>query len=236
VRCAWVRARQAYTGPVIYLSRKQSRRVDEIAISELGIPGIVLMENAARGVATAALGMIRSRTARVLLVSGQGNNGGDALAVARLLHNAGHQPAVLTAWTGPLSPDAAVNARIIARMRLPVLDLLNLSDEQVRRCVIESELIIDGLFGTGLTRPIADDRLMRPFVDREKILSIDVPSGLDCDTGLPTGALCVRACATVTLASSKVGYRFPHARAYTGEVTVADIGCPIETLEAAARD
>jgi NAD(P)H-hydrate epimerase len=215
---------------VIYLSREQSREVDRIAIQQYGMSGLVLMENAARGVSEVAMSMLDAAS-DVAIVCGSGNNGGDGLAVGRMLSNAGHRVTIFTAWDRPLSADAEANARIARRMKLPMIDLFAASEEEIANMISRAGLVVDGLFGTGLRRPIDDVRLRWPFDSARRVLAIDVPSGLDCDSGLPLGAWCVRAEVTVTLGTSKIGYRFGHASHYTGRVVVADIGCPREIFD-----
>ena len=167
----------------------------------------------------------------VLLLCGGGNNGGDALAVARHLHN---QVGIavtlfLTAAPDKYSGDALTNWRIAEAMHLPRLEAF---DEVMRR---HYDLIIDGMFGTGLTeaprRPAAS--YIHVLNGTTNVLSIDLPSGMNCDTGEPMGA-CIRAARTVTFVAEKAGFANPASRQYTGEVTVGDIGCPRELIDQVA--
>lgn len=215
------------------LTRRQARLVDRICAEAYGIPGIVLMENAARALADAALQMlVQLKGRRVLIVCGGGNNGGDGYALARHLHNSGCLVTLAAAKPiEQLEGDAATNARIARRMNLPI--------EPATPQLLGSapaDLIVDALLGTGLDKAPnqAVAALIRAMNHRpEPILAVDVPSGLDCDTGRPRGAAedCVRAERTVTFVAEKVG--FPNAREYTGEVIVGDIGAPPEAIAAA---
>lgn len=215
---------------MLYLTRKQVREVDRRSIEEYGIPGIVLMENAARAATDAALRMLpQPPSANVLILCGGGNNGGDGLAIARHLHNA--QCAIQLALTtdpGRYTGDAAINWRITQTMRLPAAP-----------CTTEIiagkpwDLIIDAIFGTGL-----DQAPRQPFgqiaaainASRRPILAIDLPSGLDCDTGAPLGP-CIRATRTITFVAEKSGFANPAASEYLGIVEVGGIGSPRELTQ-----
>jgi NAD(P)H-hydrate epimerase len=221
---------------MIRLTREQVREIDRRSIEEYGIPGIVLMENAAAAVADRANGMIwlerkgpQPQPGSALIICGGGNNGGDGLSVARYLHNRGHDVRIQLAspidrYTG----DALTNLKIVQAMKLP---LQWIEQEQPAQDWVRFDLIIDALFGTGLSSTPRDTRWI-DYMNSQKIpvLAIDVPSGLDCDTGYPHGA-CVRAKHTVTFVREKRGFGNPESRQYTGTVTVADIGCPRELIE-----
>ncbi len=215
------------------LDRESVRAVDRAAVLEFGIPGIVLMENAARGLAAEALRMLTGSGAApsVLVVCGTGNNGGDAYALARHLHNA--RVRVVLAPLGEPAPgtDAAVNRDICRAMGIDEIAPGELEAH------LGCDLIVDGIFGTGLDRPVRDpaagiiDRINR---SGRPVLAIDVPSGLDCDTGRPLGAA-IRAARTVTFVGLKPAMTNPAAREYLGEVVVADIGAPVELTERFGR-
>ncbi len=211
------------------LTRDQVREVDRRAIQELGLPGIVLMENASRALAEAALEMLGGKQ-RVLIVCGGGNNGGDGYAVGRHLHNRGMFVSILaTKSVEELDGDAATNARVAAAMGLAIQSA---TPAAVRAA--EVDLIIDALLGTGLTQPPREDAaglIGAMNVHPAAVLAVDVPSGLDCDTGRPLGA-CVRADRTVTFVAEKAGFGEAAAREFLGEVTVGDIGVPSELIEA----
>jgi NAD(P)H-hydrate epimerase len=216
------------------LTRAQVREIDRRAIEQYHIPGIVLMENAARGAADIAMEMLAGvESPTVLIVCGGGNNGGDGLAIARHLHNRGVFVGVGQAWTElKVTPWQTGDRR---SMHLPVTSI---HDAGIPTFGEPVDVIIDALFGTGLTRPI--EGFIAEFIDRvinasgRPVLAIDVPSGLDCDTGEPLGP-CVRATRTVTFVAEKAGFANPNSKQYTGEITVADIGCPRELIEEVAR-
>ena len=237
---------------VVRLTRAQVREVDRRAIEEYGVPGVVLMENAAIHAAQVAWDLINRQAEAVDIVCGGGNNGGDGLAIARHLHNRGCTVRILLAnqpmkYTG----DALINYRIVRAMNLPIFEfeeaskllrpgqLFGVDNDSMRRSEREPrELVIDALFGTGLDRPPHENalRLIELMNGCDvPILAIDVPSGMDCDTGESLGNVCVRATRTVTFVAEKVGFGNPVSRQYTGDVLVADIGCPQEIIEAVLR-
>lgn len=202
------------------LSRASVRELDRRAIEEFGLPGIVLMENAARNAAE-LLARLNPARERVAIVCGPGNNGGDGLAMARHLDRLG-LTAHLFMPVEPTTPDARVHLHVAERMLLPV----------TRGAAIPAfdrfGWVVDALFGTGLTRPIESP--MSDWVDAinassAKVLALDTPSGLDVDTGLPLGP-CVRATHTISFVGMKAGFQEKSAREWVGELHFADIGAP----------
>ena len=219
-------------------NRAALQELDRRAVEEFHIPLLVLMENAGRAVAHAALKLLKPH-ASVLLVCGPGNNGGDGLVAARHLHNANIPLEILL--TAPLShfkEAAAAQVAIVEAMKLP-LQIISDDHAEVRNWVVDSQphdLIIDAIFGTGLTREVTG--LPRAIihalnVSRRNILSIDLPSGLDCDTGLPWGDA-IHATETVSFCGHKPGFTNPQAQPYLGKITTADIGAPRDLLAALA--
>lgn len=218
-------------------SRDSVRDVDRRAISEYGIPGILLMENASRALAQQAMAMLDRpecrRGAKVLIICGGGNNGGDGFAAARHLHNADLDvTVVLMRPADSYRGDAATNLNICGAMEL---NLIEAADDPVAglRQLPEHDLILDGLLGTGLTsdvRPPLDAVIDWMNQQGAPVLAIDIPSGLDCDTGAPLGCA-VRADATVTFVGIKAGFTQPGAAAHTGRIIVGDIGAPRQLIE-----
>lgn len=215
---------------MIRLTREQVRQIDRLAVERYRIPGVVLMENAAIAAANVAVRMIEpSGRGPVLVLCGGGNNGGDGLAVARHLHNRQFEIKIfLTTDPQKYAGEAKINWEIAQAMGLPVT--------QPDPAVIARErpiLIVDAIFGTGLT-----SQPREPFAaivaaaeqTGSSILAIDIPSGLDCDTGRPLGPACITARHTVTFVAEKAGFAAPEAKRYLGQVTVGDIGCPSELI------
>ncbi len=208
------------------------REVDRAAIEEYGIPGVVLMENAARGLAGEALSMLAGAAApSVLIVCGSGNNGGDGYALGRHLHNARIDPTVLPLAAPKAGSDAAINRDICRRLGLP-----EISRDQMEACA-EADLIVDAIFGTGLGRPVygtAAEIIDWINAAGRPVLAVDVPSGVDCDSGQVLGTA-VKAARTVTFVALKPAMTRPGAAALFGEVVVADIGAPVELVERFGR-
>ena len=205
------------------------------------MPAIVLMENASRGLALQALRMLgfpdHPPGANVLIVCGGGNNGGDGLAAARHLHNAGAGCTIaLTRPADRYTGDAATNLHIVQAMDLQIVDAAD-DPAGTLAGLPPADLVLDGLLGTGLDRDVQPplDAVIE-FINRQPapVLAIDIPSGLDCDTGRPRPAA-VRAAATVTFVGAKQGFLEPGAGAYTGQVIVTDIGVPRELVAALGR-
>lgn len=220
----------------IALSRQQVRQVDRRAIEDYGIPGIVLMENASRALAQAVRQQLAAVVSpRVLIAAGSGNNAGDGFALARHLHNARVELTVLIVGErAKISGDAKINLEIIEQMQLDVRtvshDDQGLSELQAE--LRRADLLVDALLGTGLSGEVRG--FYRQVIEAlnssgKDILAVDIPSGLDCDTGKPLG-LAVHANTTVTFVARKKGFDAPGAQAYTGKVVVGDIGAPRELI------
>ena len=204
---------------MIRLTREQAREIDRRALEEFGLPGIVLMENAAR---SAVEIILRNKPRSALILCGGGNNGGDGLAIARHLQNHGVRVTIgLTIDPAKYRGDALINWNCIKVMNLPILDAMKALDDSY-------DLTIDAIFGTGLDQPprAGFDKIVAKI--RGPILAIDLPSGLDCNTGAPLGDACVKANQTITFAAEKAGFANAKSRAYTGEIFVGEIGIPVE--------
>jgi NAD(P)H-hydrate epimerase len=213
----------------IRLTRAQAREIDRLAVEQYHMPSILLMENAARAVTDVALDMLRGIDGpRVLIVCGGGNNGGDGLAVARHLHNLGvGVELALAADPQGYAGDALVNWRIALAMSMPHLSM---EAATARLATGAVDLLIDALYGTGLSTAPRQPRWIELMnAHGAPVLAVDLPSGLDSDTGQPLG-LCVRAVRTVTFVAEKAGFANPAARQYLGDVTVGDIGAPRELI------
>ncbi|MBI2804529.1 MAG: NAD(P)H-hydrate epimerase [Planctomycetes bacterium] len=204
------------------LSRKQVRAFDRHAIDILGIPSCVLMENAGRGAAQVLFSL--GIAGPVVICCGKGNNGGDGLVIARHLANRGVAVRILL-FTRPedLSADAALQWNIVQKMGLSAAIC---PDGEFEQGLANVAWIVDALFGTGLTGPVRAplDRVIEAInASGKRVFAVDIPSGLDCDTGEPQGPT-IRAEHTVTFVAPKLGFQNPAAQAFTGQVHVVDIG------------
>ena len=217
------------------VTRKEMRELDRKATYLLSIPSVILMENAGRSVADIASGMV-AYGGSIVVVCGKGNNGGDGFVCARHLHIRGFNvKVVLLSNISDISidSDAGINLNVLVNMKLPIMELYDESNlHSIIDVINNSNLIVDAIFGTGLTREVGG--FWKAVIDAinhsgKKVLSIDIPSGLDCDNGVPLG-IAIRADKTVTVGLPKIGFQKTTAREYTGEVVVADIGVPYSCL------
>jgi len=225
----------------IWLTRAQCRVVDRYAINELGIPGVVLMENAGRNATDLIERWLRARRKgtnrgrRVAVICGRGNNGGDGFVITRHLVHRGYGVSVdLFGDPSSLAGDAAVNYAIVAQMGVSIRPLdrgrpLAGAARRWRRC----DVLVDALLGTGFAgevrEPLASVVRRINALDGPLVVAVDVPSGLDADTGEP-GGVAVRAHRTVTFLAAKVGYRKKAAKSYVGRLAVVDIGAPTRLI------
>jgi NAD(P)H-hydrate epimerase len=221
------------------LTRAQLQAVDRLASERYAIPSIVLMENAARQAADAIVAQLPSET-RALIVCGGGNNGGDGLATARHLHIRGWDVTILTTIAPEkYKGDALANYQIIQSMTKTCANLRLTADDPIKSIrQWDGGVIVDAIFGTGLDQPPRDPFPQIAEAINEasshwgaNVVALDLPSGLDCDTGKPLGPAIVQADFTVTFAAQKKGFATPGATAYTGRVILADIGAPPELIE-----
>jgi NAD(P)H-hydrate epimerase len=214
------------------LSRDQVRAIDRIAVERLGVSGLVLMENAGRQVADAAVRIIGGAAGKsVAVVAGAGNNGGDGFVAARHLAIRGARTITfLVSPESKIAGDAAENLKIIRKMGLRVRQLIPASLAELAGELHKHDLVIDAIGGTGISGPLRGDlaaAVEQVNLSGRPVLAVDIPTGLDCDTGEAPGPT-VRAALTVTMAARKKGFDAPGAKEYTGEVIVADIGVPAD--------
>lgn len=214
------------------LTREESQRIDALAGEKLHLPPALLMENAGRGAAEAALALATKLQARrAIVVCGPGNNGGDGLVAARHLLDKIPVEVWLCAARSALSGGAKENLErfeALGELALDLPDEAILPDFEAALKQPPAPLIVDALFGTGLTRPIAG--LLAAVIERinasgHPVLAIDLPSGLDADTGAVLGTA-IKAKSTVTFVAPKKGCTAGEGPARCGEVIVADIGFP----------
>ena len=214
-----------------FLTRDEVRDVDRRAIEEYGLPGIVLMENAGRGCAELIDG------GPVVICCGKGNNGGDGYVIARHLENRGIAVEILSVCPiAELKGDARINADVAVKAGLQVTVASEPRDwETLQERLRRPKWVVDALLGTGFTGELREPyqtaiRTVKSSSDSgRKVLAVDVPSGLDVDTGLPA-AECIKADVTATFVAMKPGFFQATARPFLGQVHVIDIGVPLSLL------
>ena len=201
------------------------RRLDAGATNEFKIPGLLLMENAGRSVAEEIL---KTGAQKIAVICGKGNNGGDGFVVARHLHNHGREPEItLIGARADIKGDALLNLEIAEKMGISV----HTYDDVVSLKLERSDLIVDAIFGIGLSRNVGEpykstiEKINKLSASGTTVVSIDVPSGLNADTGEVMG-VAVRANITVTLACEKEGLRTGEGPRYAGRIVVGYISLP----------
>ncbi len=213
----------------LYLTREQSRDVDATAINEYGIPGIVLMENAGRGAVDALVDY--GIYGHVLICCGKGNNAGDGFVMARHLQLRGHRATIwLFASPDEITGDAAINYHIARNCGIVIVEFCANAWGNFEMLLHQSDWVVDALLGTG-----AKGAPREPFAGairrinhvRKKVLAVDLPSGLDADTGRPSDPT-IRATLTCTFFANKIGLSKAAAEPFVGEIEVCDIGFPAE--------
>jgi hydroxyethylthiazole kinase-like uncharacterized protein yjeF len=212
------------------VTAQEMRELDRRTIKEVGVPSLVLMENAGRSTYQILRREFPGLSGPVAVVAGRGNNGGDGFVVARYLANDGIPVTVFVlAEKGQIQGDARLNLDILDRMGVEVAETL--TEEDLSPAVHHLSrvgLIVDALLGTGLNSPVRG--LMETLIDRinhlrPPVLSVDIPSGLSADTGEPLGTA-IRADVTVTYGFPKLGQILPPGRDYVGRLWQVDISIP----------
>lgn len=213
---------------------KIMRQIDETAIKRYGMPGIVLMENAGRG---AAQVIIRKHPflKKVSIFAGKGNNGGDGFVIARHLKNNGLDANVyLLAQESDVKGDAKTNLDMWRKMNEKIHVITKTNDiEKYETKIRHCHLIVDAIFGTGLEKDITGIyKNVIEFTNSlgKKVVSIDVPSGLDASTGRAMGC-CVKADMTITMALPKIGLIAYPGADYAGDLEIVDIGMPKNIID-----
>lgn len=213
---------------LVYASAEEMRKFDELATIDYGMDIISLMENAGVAVAQVAKQLLggRSEESRVGVLAGKGNNGGDGLVAARHLTNWGfHVEIVLAEPRLSLGPTPSKQLAPVERMGLTI--------REGKSSLGAYDLVVDALLGYGAKgnprEPVAS-LIREANSSGVPILAVDLPSGLDPDTGTPCDP-CIRARTTVTLALPKMGFLEPRSKPYVGELYLADVSIPRPAYE-----
>jgi len=218
------------------VTAEEMKKLDQAAIEDYKVPGLVLMENAGRQVVEVIrkiLGSVRGKVVTVFV--GKGNNGGDGFVIARHLLNMGAEVKVLAlAELEEITGDAATNLDIWRKMGQKVYSLQHGDGINIVRLVLmNTDLIVDAIYGTGFRGKMVEKtgRIVEVLNGSGKpIVAVDIPSGLEADTGKANGP-CIRATHTVTFALPKLGLILEPGADYAGELHVADISIPTVLIE-----
>jgi len=216
---------------MLLVTAEEMRDLDRLTIETYGTPGHVLMERAGKGATEFLLESfpcLRRKGARALVCAGKGNNGGDGFVMARLLKTRGVRTEVLLfGRASDVGGDAARNLRAYKRGRGKIVELTGPDDlAALDSALAQADVVVDAIFGTGLNsavRGLQAEAIERINAAGVPVFAVDMPSGLNSDTGLPLG-VCIRAEATATFGFAKIGQvNFPGV-SFVGLLRVVDIG------------
>src|SRR6478752_403189 len=218
------------------LNTQQMREADRQTIDDVGLPSIVLMENAGRqAVAAMEAAFEDLATSKVGVLCGRGNNGGDGFVVARTLAQRGIEATVfLLGSVGDVRGDARTNLEILGRVGLTVVEVTTAQEWELHSSEIsECDLIVDAIVGTGFHGPLTG--LLETVVADVNglgvpVVAIDLPTGVSADTPEVEGEA-IDASMTVTLAAPKIPLILPPADSHCGDLVIADIGIPLPILD-----
>ena len=214
---------------------EQMNLIDKFCSDKLGLPSIILMENAALSVVHETekiLGSVEGK--KICLVAGKGNNGGDAFAAARHLFNRGADITVYICTNiSEIRSDALINLEILSKLEIKIYELADVKMlKMLKSALMNSDLVIDGIFGTGIKGDVIGlhaDIINLLNLSGKKILSIDIPSGISGKTGKVMGTA-IKAIKTVTFCLPKIGLILHPGCEYAGKLVIADIGIPKNAL------
>ena len=218
------------------LSAEQMREADRRTIEDIGIPSLVLMENAGRQVVTAMQAAFEQLgSLRVAVLAGRGNNGGDGFVIARVLSQRGVDVTVFVLGAlADVRGDARVNLEILGRLGFAVVEVPGEEAWELHASELaDCDLVVDAVFGTGLRTPLTGfyETVVADLNSLgAAIVAVDLPSGLSADTNEVIGPA-VEADLTVTFAAPKLPLVLPPARALAGELVIVDIGIPPQVID-----
>jgi NAD(P)H-hydrate epimerase len=219
------------------LTTTQMREADRRTIEEIGLPSIVLMENAGRQVVAAMESSFDGLASmRIAVLCGRGNNGGDGFVVARTLFERNLDVGVyLVGQAAEVKGDARVNLDVLRNVGVDVVEVGDAAAWELHGTdVLGSDVIVDALFGTGLNTPLsglAETVVADLNASARPVVSIDLPSGLSAD-GPEVPGPAVHANVTVTLGAPKLPLVLPPAESFAGNLVIADIGIPQAVIRA----
>ncbi|MCX7716141.1 MAG: NAD(P)H-hydrate epimerase [Endomicrobia bacterium] len=211
----------------IYYTTKQIYKIDKLTTKKFLIPSIILMENAGHVVAEFVKKHIaKNKTCKVLVFCGPGKNGGDGFVCARYLSVWGFVVKVITfVEENNYNGDTLLNYKILKKIKVGIEKF---NYEKVKILVRNVDVIVDAIFGIGITRNIEGDYYYAiDLINNSKktVLSIDIPSGLNADSGEIMG-VAVKSNYTLTMGFQKIGFKYKSAKKFLGKLILCDIGYP----------
>ncbi|RST73054.1 NAD(P)H-hydrate epimerase [Siminovitchia acidinfaciens] len=215
--------------------RKEMQLMDQYTMDVIGLPGVVLMENAGTKIAEEVIASSPCENPRIIVLAGAGNNGGDGFVIARKLYDSGYDCVVcFIADPNKMKGDAKVHFDVYNKRGLPIWYFHNNSSRKLHNLLSEADIIVDAMLGTGVNGPLREPvSEIISFVNRLKskiIMSVDIPSGLNSDTGKAVG-MAVKASKTVSFVYPKKGFFLLDGPKYIGEWKAVDISVPTSIVE-----
>jgi hydroxyethylthiazole kinase-like uncharacterized protein yjeF len=211
--------------------QKEMQKMDQYTMEVLGLPGIVLMENAGAKVVEEMLANTSLENPRIVVIAGGGNNGGDGFVIARRLYDLGLEPLLcLLVDPARIKGDAKIHFDVYINRKLPIFYLHENTLEALRDEINRGDIIVDAILGTGVNGPVRDPfgkviSLINEFSGKKTIFSVDIPSGVSSDTGKVEGCA-VKADRTITFVFPKKGFFLLDGPRYVGEWNAVDISVP----------
>ncbi|MBM4764505.1 NAD(P)H-hydrate dehydratase [Bacillus sp. B15-48] len=211
--------------------QKEMQQMDGYTIEQIGLPGVVLMENAGARVVEEIIGSVGCKNAKVVILAGGGNNGGDGFVIARRLVDLGWKPDLwLLVEQTKITGDAKCHFDVYMNRGLPISSLEEHSLEYLCKALTQADIIVDAILGTGVKGQVRDPlkqviSLVNEFADQKMIIAVDIPSGLNSDNG-KIGGIAVKATKTVTFVFPKKGFFLEEGPDYVGDWKAVDISVP----------
>ena len=221
--------------------QKEMQKMDQYTMEKLGLPGIVLMENAGAKVVEEVLTNSSFKNPRVVVIAGGGNNGGDGFVIARRLYDLGIETLLcLMADPVRIKGDAKVHFDVYINRKLPIFYLHENTFEALRDEINHGDIIVDAILGTGVNGPVRDPfdkviSLINEFAGKKTIIAVDIPSGVSSDTGKVEGCA-VKADRTITFVFPKKGFFLLDGPQYVGEWKAVDISVPPSVVKTIGLD
>lgn len=211
--------------------RNEIEQMDQYTINTIGLPGAVLMENAGAKVALEIMGEFPCQRTKIIVFAGPGNNGGDGFVISRRLQDSGYDCLLyLAAAPDRIKGDAKIHFDVYRNRELPIMHYDDDSFRKIPQLIEEADVVVDALLGTGVNGPVREPfiqliSMINHYEKSKKIISVDIPSGVNSDTGKVDG-LAVKATKTITFVYPKKGFFLQDGPNYIGDWKAVDISVP----------